>query len=74
MCKKGLLLAYAMAAISAGNSGFLDDADDTQKILPPPKARQPKGTTKFVYDDGFECYALNQKNADRKHTNFLKNK
>lgn len=37
---------------------------------PTPK-RKPKGTL-FRYQDGFSCYALNQKNADRKYMNYLK--
>ena len=34
----------------------------------------PKGTKVFNYPDGFSCNARNQKNADRKHKNYLKNK
>lgn len=33
----------------------------------------PKGTL-FTFSDGFECYALNQRNANRKHEKFLMNK
>jgi hypothetical protein len=32
----------------------------------------PGGKTRFIYDDGFECWALNKKNADRKHDNYIK--
>ena len=34
----------------------------------------PKGTKVFNYPDGFSCNARNQKNADRKHKNYLKDK
>ena len=33
-----------------------------------------QGQIKFTFPDGFECFALNQKNADRKHNNWLKSK
>ena len=34
----------------------------------------PKDTNVFNYPDGFSCNARNQKNADRKHKNYLKDK
>jgi|GEM_PF-2134846 len=32
---------------------------------------KPKGNL-YKFPDGFQCYALNSKNADRKHNNWLK--
>lgn len=32
---------------------------------------KPKGNL-YQFHDGFQCYALNSKNADRKHNNWLK--
>jgi hypothetical protein len=36
--------------------------------------KKERGLTKFTYEDGFETWAINAKNADRKHQNYLKNK
>lgn len=32
------------------------------------------GAKEFTFDDGFTCIARDQKNADRKYQNWLKNK
>ena len=32
---------------------------------------KPKGNL-YQFPDGFQCYALNSKNADRQHNNWLK--
>jgi hypothetical protein len=31
-----------------------------------------RGLIRFTYPDGLECIAINRKNADRKHNNYLK--
>lgn len=33
-----------------------------------------QGQKEFDFPDGFKCFALNQKNADRKHNKWLKSK
>ncbi len=33
----------------------------------------PKGNL-YKFPDGFQCYALNSKNAERKHNNWLKSR
>ena len=41
-----------------------------------PVSGEKRGRTKglkYTYPDGFECWALNQKNADRKHENWKRN-
>jgi hypothetical protein len=75
--KKLSLLAMALAglqdpyfktsykSLSRGYSGeSLKDRRD--------KFLQRANVTSYVYPDGFECFARNTKNADRKHANFLK--
>ena len=42
----------------------------TEKSVSAKIFHKPKGQ-KYTYPDGFECYAMNLKNADRKHNNFL---
>jgi hypothetical protein len=36
------------------------------------RPRLPRGKNKYTFEDGFECYALNQKNANRKHLSYKK--
>lgn len=38
------------------------------------KNKKPNYTIEFTFEDGFTCYARNQKNAERKHNNYLKSK
>lgn len=67
---KSKLSALLMAA-----SILSMDTQQTQKGRKPPPFKPmqpPKRGHLFTYDDGFECYALNQKNADRKHLNHVK--
>jgi hypothetical protein len=33
----------------------------------------PKGHMEYFFEDGFNCHALNQKNADKKHDKWLIN-
>jgi hypothetical protein len=55
--------------------GVMSPHNNGEWVLQTPKRvtsipPNPRGTL-FVFDDGFRCYALNQKNADRKHKRFL---
>lgn len=34
--------------------------------------KKNQGMEEFVYGDGFSCWAINQKNADRKHAKWLR--
>jgi len=72
---KNLLLPYALMAMSMGSEGLFMGNGLIGKRTPSKTVQKPipAGANKFEYDDGFSCYALNQKNADRKHNNFLKN-
>ena len=53
----GMLSMVNVANTNYHSSNLLSKKD---KKLP------PKGKL-FRFEDGFECYALNQKNADKKH-------
>lgn len=69
--KIGILAALAAALINetADQTGKapkrkINQLDNTfRKSYTPAK----QGQQKFIYPDGFECYALNQKSADKKH-------
>ena len=69
----GLYRAMAMLNIIAAINVMNEKEFNCHRSEPVSGERYvtPKGK-RYVYPDGFECYALNQKNADRKHKNFLK--
>ena len=78
MSKKGNALAVAMMAMAtAGDNSFLssttavpEDGKVLKTIIPP----IPKGCTEYEFEDGFKCYALNYKNAIKKHGKYIKSK
>lgn len=75
MTKRNLatLVAAMGAAIVVGErKEYFDLSSDTGNGYSTKPKEAPKRGTKFIFEDGFECYALNQKNADRKHNNWLK--
>lgn len=62
-------------ALLSENKAFLSSTapipyDD--KVIKSTSNIVPKGMTKFEFNDGFVCYALNMKNAIKKHNNFIK--
>lgn len=71
MRKLGLLslAAHVMLAASAQDQKAFYEEPPRKKVkgisenFPPKK----QGQQKFTYSDGFECHALNKKNADKKH-------
>lgn len=71
---------YALIAAAANDMSFgkgrrqRDNAGLPQRFYPC-KYNKAKihGATLYEYPDGFSCYALNKKNADRKHNKFLQN-
>lgn len=81
MKKLGLLgLAHMLIATSVDKSTFMIDGnvykpESKQKAVKfkytgyTPKKQ---GQQKFTYPDGFECHALNKKNADKKHNRWKK--
>lgn len=65
------IMGLAMAS-SMSNKDYFDLSSDTGHGYSTKRTERPKRGTKFTFDDGFECYALNKKNAERKHNNWLK--
>lgn len=57
---------------SMSNKDYFDLSSDTGYGYSTKRTERPKRGTKFTFDDGFECQALNKKNADRKYNNWLK--
>lgn len=51
------------------NQHIIDESLKSYHII---ASKQPDGTKQFDYPDGFKCFARDQKNADRKHNNYLK--
>lgn len=78
--RKNLLLQAATAVMTFqeqfpvyGNSyepaqNFAANSNPT----PISQIKKNQGMEEFVYGDGFSCWAINQKNADRKHTKWLR--
>ena len=73
---KGKALITAMMAMAmAGNNSFLSSVvavPEDGKIIKPIIPPIPKGCTEYEFEDGFKCYALNRKNAEKKHDKYLK--
>lgn len=71
--KQQLLLPYMQVMAELGNPIFGKPTKPNQNFAansnPTPLAERMKnaGLTYFEYPDGFDCYALNRKNADKKH-------
>ena len=74
MKSKAMLVAMMAAAMAADKSIF-------QSTVPVPEEGVrirpvgmviPNGMTEYEYSDGFKCYALNLKNATRKHEKWIK--
>lgn len=42
------------------------------KPTPISQIKKNQGMEEFVYGDGFSCWAINKKNADRKHAKWLR--
>ena len=70
--------AYMMAMMAAALAG---DNSILQSTVPMPKEGKviktiippiPKGCTEYEFEDGFKCYALNSKSADKKHDKWIK--
>ena len=76
MSNKGKQLAAMMTlALAAGDNSFLSSTqgvpDEGRVVKPIPKVI-PRGMTEYHFDDGFQCYALNIKNALKKHDKWIK--
>lgn len=85
--KIGLALMETMAAITQasiarhhpiyGGGGIMEQCklqpSELQRKEKERKRNSSRGIEVYHYPDGFKCLARNQKNADRKHTNWLKN-
>lgn len=65
-------MGLMMAAYVDKNRDFFDLSSDTGHAYTKRKIKPIKKGTTYIFEDGFECQALNQKNADRKHNNWLK--
>jgi hypothetical protein len=64
-----LAALYAVAMAGMGR----DNLYDIPRVQPSkPQKTVPNGMRKFTYSDGFQCWALNQKNADKKHNKWTK--
>ena len=68
---KGMFLHAALGAAMMYNNPYREHLNEHRRENPVTGKRlsKPKGQ-KYTYPDGFECWALNQKNADRKHNNW----
>jgi len=71
---KAMMVAMMAAAMAA-------DKSILQSTVPVPEEGVrirpvgmviPNGMTEYEYSDGFKCYALNLKNATRKHEKWIK--
>ena len=67
-----LSMGLMMAASVYKNRGFFDLSSNTGHWYSTRKIEPLKKGATYIFEDGFECQALNQKNADRKHNNWLK--
>ena len=63
---KRAMMLCAIAAAMQDSNNMMYNRHHRSEPVSGEKYSKPKGQ-KYVYPDGFECYALNQKNADRKH-------
>jgi hypothetical protein len=68
----GIMKNKLSALLMAASLLSMDTQQKGRKPPPFKLIKPPKRGHLFTYDDGFECYALNQKNADRKHLNHVK--
>jgi hypothetical protein len=72
-----IMAIYAMMMPNLTNEAhFMSGKRGTKPLrapLSPDELGKKRGLTKFTYEDGFETWAINAKNADRKHQNYLKN-
>lgn len=72
---KFLTASYLFGAMAMSEDAFFKEKETYREYDPKKDSTlfptvKPKGT-KYTFSDGFECYALNQKNADRKHNRWL---
>lgn len=65
-------MGLMMAASVDKSRDFSDLSSDTGHGYSTRKIEPIKRGTTYIFEDGFECQALNKKNADRKHSNWLK--
>lgn len=76
MSNKGKQLAAIMAlALAAGDKSFLSSIQgipEEGKVIKPIPKVIPMGMTEYEFSDGFKCYALNYKNAIKKHDKYIK--
>jgi hypothetical protein len=74
---KGKALITAMMAMAmSGDKSFLSSTTavpEDGRVIKPITPPIPKGCTEYEFEDGFKCYALNYKNAIKKHNKWLKN-
>lgn len=79
----GAMAAIAHASIArhhpiyGGGGGIMEQCklqpSEFQRKEKERKRNSSRGIEVYHYPDGFKCLARNQKNADRKHTNWLRN-
>ena len=75
MKSKAMMVAMMAAAMAADKSilqSTVPVPEEGVRIIPVGTVI-PKGMTEYEYSDGFKCYALNLKNATRKHEKWIKN-
>ena len=59
---------FAMAMMLGGGYGGFSER--VPRVISGEVYKKNQGQ-RFVYSDGFECWALNKKNADKKYIKFL---
>ena len=72
--RKLTLMAMGMAALSSGHSYYGEDRTQVKDILPKPKVKTLQKGQKVYRFGGFECYAINEKNAEKKYKRYLETK
>lgn len=72
LSKLGMLAGLAL--LMNGNSSRRSRHVDVSDIDTKPHHVSKQGQKYFKYLDGFGCFALNQKNADKKYLKYLQSK
>ena len=73
--KSKQLAAMMTLMLAAGDNSFLSsirDVPDEGKVIKTIPKVVPAGMTEYEFQDGFKCYALNYKNAIKKHDKWIK--